>query len=81
MRDLNVCIGSSCHLKGSYNVIQTFQQLIEERGLHDKIKLKAVFCLKQCGEGGVAVRFDGNVYHVEPENALLFFNNTILDVK
>ncbi|MGN0592047.1 MAG: (2Fe-2S) ferredoxin domain-containing protein, partial [Ruminococcus sp.] len=35
MVELNVCIGSSCHLKGSYNIIHTFQHLIEEKGLHD----------------------------------------------
>jgi NADH:ubiquinone oxidoreductase subunit E len=37
MVELTVCIGSACYLKGSYNVIQTFQQIIEEKSLHDRI--------------------------------------------
>ena len=40
---LNVCIGSSCHLKGSYNVIQVFQKMIEENSLHDKVEFSATF--------------------------------------
>ena len=41
MVEVSVCIGSSCHLKGSYNVIQAFQQMIEENGLHDKARYGA----------------------------------------
>ena len=48
MTILSVCIGSSCHINGSYNVIQTFQQLIEENHLHEKIDFKAEFCSKMC---------------------------------
>ena len=47
MVEVSVCIGSSCHLKGSYNVIQAFQQMIEENGLHDKVDFKATLCMRQ----------------------------------
>jgi len=53
MLELSVCIGSSCHLKGSYNIIQLFQQMMEEYALHDKIDFKANFCMKECQGGGV----------------------------
>jgi len=79
MKELNVCIGSSCHIKGSYNVIQTFQRLIEDYNLHNEIEFKAVFCLKQCGEKGVAVKVDDKIYHVEPEKASSFFKETFLN--
>ena len=77
MLDLNVCIGSSCHLKGAYNVIQTFQQLVEAQGLHDKIEMKAQFCMKQC-QNGVSVSFDGEVFSVSTETAKSFFEVTVL---
>ncbi|MDD2268077.1 MAG: (2Fe-2S) ferredoxin domain-containing protein [Eubacteriales bacterium] len=77
MIELSVCVGSSCHLKGSYNVIQTFQQLIEEYKLHDKISFKAGFCMKSCDREGVAVSFCGEKYSVKPEDARVFFKNTI----
>ena len=48
MIELSVCIGSSCHIKGSYNVIQTFQQMIEENNLHGQVDFKGTFCMKQC---------------------------------
>ena len=78
MKELNVCIGSSCHLKGSYNVIQTFQQMIEENSLHDKLDFKASFCMKQCQEKGVAVAFGGKTYSITPESARDFFRNTVM---
>ena len=76
MLELSVCIGSACHLKGSYNVIQVFQQLIEEKSLHDKIDFKGTFCMKQCHNNGVSVSVSGQQYHITPETANAFFNLT-----
>lgn len=78
MTELNVCIGSACHLKGSYNVIQVFQQLIEEHSLHVKLDFKGTFCMKECQNKGVSVTFDGQKYSITPEAAGEFFKNTIL---
>jgi NADH:ubiquinone oxidoreductase subunit E len=80
MLELSVCIGSSCHLKGSYNIIQLFQQMIEENTLHDKIDFKANFCMKECQGDGVAVSINGAVYHLEPEKARDFFKETIMPI-
>ncbi|MDR2893765.1 MAG: (2Fe-2S) ferredoxin domain-containing protein [Deltaproteobacteria bacterium] len=78
MLELNVCIGSSCHLKGSYNVIQTFQQIIEDEALHDRVEMKAQFCMKQC-QNGVSVAMNGKVFSVSPETARQFFRETVLN--
>ncbi|HHV30419.1 (2Fe-2S) ferredoxin domain-containing protein [Acetivibrio mesophilus] len=78
MLEIKVCIGSSCHLKGSYNVINEFQHLIEENSLHDKIDIKATFCMKQCQKSGVAVEVNNEIFGVLPEAAEEFFNNVIL---
>ena len=77
MVEVKICIGSSCHLKGSYNVIQCFQQMVETAGLHDKIEMKAQFCMKQCQQG-VSVSVADQVYSVSPETARAFFQNTVL---
>jgi len=76
--ELSVCIGSACHIKGSYNVIQSFQQLIEEYSLHDKIELKATFCLRQCQNKGVAVAVGDKTFNLMPEQTKEFFINTIM---
>ncbi|MDR2181372.1 MAG: (2Fe-2S) ferredoxin domain-containing protein [Treponema sp.] len=78
MVEVCVCIGSSCHIKGSYNVIQAFQQLIEEKALHDRISFKSGFCMKQCQHAGVAVSVDGVTHQVSAEKADGFFMTEIL---
>jgi len=77
MTKLSVCVGSSCHIKGSYNVIQAFQQLLEEEALHDKIELEAQFCMKQC-QKGVSVSIGDEIFSVSPETAREVFKTTVL---
>jgi NADH:ubiquinone oxidoreductase subunit E len=79
MVNVGVCIGTACHLNGSYNVVQTFRQLIEEYSLHNKVTVKACFCLKQCQNKGVAVTVDKEVFRVDAMNAGEFFKNTIME--
>ena len=78
MVEIGVCIGSSCHINGSYNVIQIFQQMIEELSLHEKINFKAHFCMKQCQNKGVSVMLDGVNYRVDAESARTFFKDIVL---
>ncbi|MFV0350751.1 MAG: (2Fe-2S) ferredoxin domain-containing protein [Oscillospiraceae bacterium] len=78
MIEVNVCIGSACHLRGAYNVIQVFQQMIEEKQLHEKVELKGSFCMRQCQKEGVSVTMGGNSYTIKPESAKDFFTQTVL---
>ena len=76
MVELRVCIGSSCHLNGAHNIIATFQHLIEENNLYDKVKFEASFCMHQCAKCGVSVSVNGETYRVEAEKARTFgFSN------
>lgn len=77
MLKLHVCIGSACHLKGSYNVINAFQQAIERYNLNDKVEISGTFCLGHCGEN-VSIKVDNEYFGVAPENANEFFKNEIL---
>lgn len=78
MVTLNVCIGSACHLKGSYDVINSLQDLIKSQGLEDKVVVKAAFCLGECTKA-VSVRIDEeeDVYSVNKDNAKEFFDNHV----
>lgn len=51
MLQVFVCVGSSCHLKGSYQVIKAFEEMIKDQKLQDKVELKASFCLGHCTKG------------------------------
>ena len=75
---VKVCVGSSCHLKGSYDVIQKLQKLISDNKLEDKVELKASFCLGNCSKG-VSMRIDEEpVLNVSPSNIEEIFQNQIL---
>ena len=74
---VTVCIGSSCHIKGSRQVVEQIQSLIEENKLNDKVELGGTFCLGKCQQG-VCVMIDDTVHSVSPESASEFFKNEIL---
>jgi NADH:ubiquinone oxidoreductase subunit E len=78
MMKIHVCIGSACHLKGSYNVINSLQQLSEEYRLVDKVEINAIFCLGHCTQG-VSVRIDdGEVQSVSGPTVREFFIQNVL---
>ncbi len=77
MLEVKVCIGTSCHLRGSYNVLMSFKQLIEQYNLHDKVNLAGQFCTGCC-QNGVSVTIGDTNYSVSAENATAFFKDTIM---
>lgn len=74
---VTVCIGSSCHIKGSRQVVETLQNLIVKNNVSDKVDLSGTFCMGRCQEG-VCVTVDGDFFSVDPETAESFFENNIL---
>lgn len=78
MIKISVCIGSACHLNGAHNVVSSFQHMIEENNLHDKIELAASFCMKNCTNVGVSVKIDDVAYRIAEKEARSFFRETVL---
>lgn len=75
---VNVCVGSSCHLRGSYKIIELMTKAIEEHGLGDTVELSAAFCLGQCTHG-VSIKVDDEIVcGVSPENFDEIFDKYIL---
>lgn len=74
---ITVCIGSSCHLKGSRQVVEQFQRLIAENGLKDRVELGGTFCMGDCRRG-VCVNIDGETLSVSPETAESVFAEKVL---
>ena len=74
---VTVCIGSSCHIKGSRQVVEQLQRLIAENGLDDKIELGGTFCMGRCQEG-VCVSVDDAFHSVTPETVRDFFETQVL---
>ncbi len=78
MKSVKICIGSACHLKGSYQVIEVFKGLIEEYKLQDQIELNAAFCVGNCTQAVSVMRWDGKLLSVAKENARETFINEIM---
>lgn len=74
---VTVCIGSSCHIKGSRQVVEQLQSLIASNNLGDKVELGGTFCLKNCQQG-VCVSVDDAFHSVSPETVVEFFEKEIL---
>lgn len=74
---VTVCIGSSCHLKGSRRVVEGLQGLISENGLKDKVELGGTFCMNNC-QNGVCVTVDDKSFSVSPDTVEEFFKTEIL---
>lgn len=76
--DIFVCIGSSCHLKGAYNIINALKDELAGRHLEDRINLSASFCLGHC-EDGVSMKInDRIVTGFTAENIRERFENEIM---
>ncbi len=74
---VTVCIGSSCHIKGSRRVVESLQQLIANNNLSDKVELAGTFCMGNCQQG-VCVTVNEEFFSVTPETVEEFFNKNIL---
>ncbi len=74
---VTICIGSSCHLKGSRQIIEQLQELVKEYKIEDHVELCGAFCMKNC-VNGVCVTVDGQLFSVKPETTKEFFETEIL---
>ena len=77
MLKITVCIGSSCHIKGSRQVVEQLQYLIAENNLGEKVELGGTFCMGKCQQG-VCVTVNDSFHSVTPETVEEFFAQEVL---
>ena len=77
MLKITVCIGSSCHIKGSRQVVEQLQYLIAENDLGEKVELGGTFCMGKCQQG-VCVTVNDTFHSVTPDTVQEFFANEVL---
>lgn len=76
--EITICIGSSCHLKGSQDVIRILERLVSYHHLENKVTLKGSFCMGECTSDGVCVDVDGKRFKLFPSEVEAFFNREVL---
>ena len=74
---VTICIGSSCHLKGSREVVEGLQKLVEENNLGEQVTLNGAFCMGNC-VNGVSVKIDDQIFSVKPNTVKEFFETEVL---
>ncbi len=77
MIKVTVCIGSSCHIKGSRQVVESLQNMIKENNLAEKVELGGTFCMGKC-QKGICVTVNDQFYSVTPQDVEDFFKNEVL---
>lgn len=78
---IQICVGSSCHIKGSPEIVELLQNSVAEYHLEDEITLAGSFCIGKCNRVGVTVQVDDDIHTgITKENFKEFFKENVLDV-
>ena len=76
---IQICVGSSCHLKGSQDIVELLQTAVAEHHLEDDVVLTGSFCIGKCNRVGVTVQVNDDVHvGITRDNFREFFNEHVL---
>ena len=76
---IQVCVGSSCHLKGSPEIVELLQKAVSDYHLEDEITLAGSFCIGKCNRIGVTVQIDDDIHTgITKESFKEFFEENVL---
>ena len=76
---IQVCVGSSCHLKGSPEIVELLQKAVEDHHLENEVTLAGSFCIGRCNRIGVTLQVDDAIHvGITKENFKEFFNEHVL---
>lgn len=77
---VQICVGSSCHIKGSSDIIELMQRAVQEHRIEDEVVLAGSFCIGKCTTSGVTVQVNDDVFvGINKENFKDFFRENILN--
>ena len=78
---VQVCVGSSCHLKGSQDIVELFEKAVKDHNIEDEVVLSGSFCIGKCNRVGVTIQVDDEIHvGITRENFKEFFTENILKV-
>ena len=76
---IQICVGSSCHIKGSPELVELLQNAIAENHLENEVALAGSFCIGKCNRVGVTIQVDDEVHvGVTKDTFREFFNQNVL---
>ena len=76
---IQICVGSSCHIKGAPEIVELLTKAVEENNLQDEVTLAGSFCIGVCNRLGVTVQVDDEVHTgINRDNFREFFEKNVL---
>lgn len=76
---ISICVGSSCHIKGSSEIVDLIQKEVEKSNFSDYVVLTGSFCTGNCNRKGVTVSVNDTPYPgITKETFGDFWENTVL---
>ena len=76
---VQVCVGSSCHLKGSADIVELLEKNVKDYNIEDEVVLSGSFCIGKCNRIGVTVQVNDDIHvGITRENFKEFFTEHIL---
>lgn len=77
---IQICVGSSCHLKGSPEIVELLQKAVSDYHLEDEVTLAGSFCIGKCNRVGVTVQIDDDIHvGVTKDSFKEFFEQNVLN--
>ena len=77
---IQVCVGSSCHLKGSPEIVALLQKAVSDYHLEDEVTLAGSFCIGKCNRIGVTIQIDDDLHTgITKECFKEFFEENVLN--
>ena len=78
---VQVCVGSSCYLKGSADIVALFEKAVKDHNLENEVVLSGSFCIGKYNRVGVTVQVNDDIHvGITRENFREFFTEHILKV-
>lgn len=76
---IQLCVGSSCHLKGAPKLAEMLEQKVKDDNLENDVVLTGSFCAGRCNRVGVTISVNDDVYTgITPETFKEFWNEKVL---
>ena len=77
---VQICVGSSCHLKGSAKIVELLEKAVADNNLESEVALAGSFCIGKCNRVGVTVQVDDDIHvGITKETFRDFFQENVLN--
>ena len=77
---IQICVGSSCHLKGSPEIIELLEKAVADHHLETEVTLAGSFCIGKCNRVGVTIQVDDDIHvGITKENFKEFLQENVLN--